>query len=150
LTDLNLSPAPKRRSKRLYVLWAIALTLLLAAALFSWRVVVPVWQVRPHLAKLAEWDSFAKGRDLSAYGAALRISVQNLGGPTVTARRVARYLKYPQWIAPYRDEAYHVLMECGEQGKAALRELVVHGRPDERKYAAETLKTMQGLEEPKP
>ncbi len=147
MSDDNVKMAVKTRSARMYVLWAIALTLLLSTGALCWLVVVPVWQVRPHLAELAKWDNFTKGRDSFGYGAALDGTVRDLGGPALASRRVARYLKHPQWIAPYRGEAYHVLMECGESGEAVLRELTKHGRPGERRYAADTLKTMRGLKE---
>ena len=35
-----------KRSRKVYVLWTIALTLLISTALFCWLVVVPVWQGR--------------------------------------------------------------------------------------------------------
>ena len=37
---------PKPRSRKIYVLWSTALTLLLALGLFCWLVVVPVVQLR--------------------------------------------------------------------------------------------------------
>jgi hypothetical protein len=134
---------PKPRSHRIYVLWGVALFLLLALGTFCWLVVVPVWQVRSQLAALAQWDSFAKGRDSGAYGAALDDTVKKLGGPGVTSRRITMYLKYPRWIAPYREEAFHVLMECGNQREDGLREVMEHGYPEERRAAAEALKEIE-------
>jgi hypothetical protein len=149
VTTRNPEPETRniRRSRRMYVLWAIALTLLISTALFCWLVVVPVWQVGPHLAKLSEMRSAAGGRDPFAYSTALDDTVRNLGGPALTSRRLANYLRYPQWVAPYRGEAFHVLMKCGEQGEAALRQLMKHGRPDDRPYAAGTLEAMEVLKE---
>jgi len=46
-------PQPSKRSKRLYILWATVLALLITAALFSWLVVVPVLRARS-AAKLPE------------------------------------------------------------------------------------------------
>jgi len=48
------SVEPKPRSRKLYVLWAIALTLLLALGLFSWLVVVPVMGVRSALEEASQ------------------------------------------------------------------------------------------------
>jgi hypothetical protein len=141
------SPEPAKRSKRLYILWGVALTLLLAAGAFCWLVVVPVSQMRAHLSGLAARTSQGKALDYFGYKADLDRTVNDLGGRAVASERIARYLKYPAWIAPHREEAYHVLMECGESGEAVLRELIKHGRPGERRYAADTLKTMRGLKE---
>jgi len=76
------SPAPAKRSKRLYILWGVALTLLLAAGAFCWAVVVPVWQVRSIVDECT-------GNQLSqAEG------VAQLGGPTRAGGRIVTVLRY--------------------------------------------------------
>jgi hypothetical protein len=84
-----------KRSKRLYILWSTALTLLLALGLFSWLVVVPVWRVRSIVDKCT-------GKQLShAEG------VAQLGGTTRAGGRIVTVLRYSGVLfgSDYRQKA---------------------------------------------
>jgi HEAT repeat protein len=73
-----------KRSRNMYVLWAIALTLLLTAALFCWLVVVPVWRVQRVITEV--------GRQKLSRAEA----VQRLGGPDASAGPLISYLRLPE------------------------------------------------------
>jgi HEAT repeat protein len=103
---------PTPRSRRLYILWAIALTLLLTAALFCWLVVVPVWRVRT--------STFRCEQVLSGGGALtteeLAQEIKKLGGPGPAARHIGLYMRLPTRLAPYRNTTALMLMGCSEPG----------------------------------
>ena len=101
----------KPRSRKIYVLWSIALTLLLAAALFCWLVVVPVWQVRTVLAE----GNITVGKDSRGPAA-----VRQLGGPEATAQRLRSYLRLPVRFASDRPNAVALAYWCGEPGRAII------------------------------
>jgi hypothetical protein len=78
MTDVDTPPKPRSRtcpakpegrSRKIYVLWTIALTLLLSLGAFCWLVVVPVWQVRDVLAGYSS-DVLSEQE-----------AIQRLGGP---------------------------------------------------------------------
>ncbi len=50
----------KKRSKRIYIMWAAALGMLLAAGLFCWLVVVPVWRTHSVLAETEALTAIGK------------------------------------------------------------------------------------------
>jgi hypothetical protein len=70
-----------KKSRKVYVLWGIALTLLISTAVFCWLVVVPVMKVRA-----------AASRYNQGAGYPSREEMRRLGGPEVAARRVKVYL----------------------------------------------------------
>jgi len=109
------APAGKPRSRKLYVLWAIALTLLLALGLFSWLVVVPVWQVRSGLKNVGWYasgpvDSIPGGREL----------VSELGGPRAATSKLMLYLRMPDFVAPGKALAIDVLRVVGPDAAEAI------------------------------
>jgi hypothetical protein len=121
---------PKPRSRRLYILWAIALTLLLCLALFCWLVVVPVWQVR-NAVECAEFVVTEEdGQRL----------VAELGGAERAARRLDSFIRLPSWATgirdsdgisgPYytspRDKYIRLLSYCDEPGVHVLARLSNH------------------------
>jgi hypothetical protein len=111
-----------RRSRRLYVYWAIALTLLLAAGLFSWLVVVPVWRTR---AAVMEHHVLTSGASSARENRPSGITqIENLGGEATAARKLAMYLRLPRYFVVNRDTATHLLSCCGEPAVPVLIELL--------------------------
>ncbi len=96
---------PKKRSRKLYILWAIALTLLLTAALFCWLVVVPVWRVRAVLTLMPTKN----------YGPL----ITKLGGEHAAATELYEYLRRPDWQAPSKRKALD-LMSNVSSGREAI------------------------------
>ncbi len=106
------APSPAPRSRKLYVPWAIALTLLLATGAFCWAVVVPVWQVRKVVTRNTQmWP--ASGPWCSG-------DIRNLGGPEEAASHLGGYLRMPQWLAPHKDIAVRMLGQCGPPAQPHL------------------------------
>ncbi len=94
------SHVEKKRSHRIYVLWGVALTLLISTAVFCWAVVVPVWQTRRALLRVEE----RRGNALSA--------VEALGGEARAVRRLRAYLRLPHWLAHGRRQVPALLGTC--------------------------------------
>jgi HEAT repeats len=116
---------PKKRSHKMYVLWAIALTLLISAALFCWLAVVPVWRTHRVLA-----DCNAAGGWIISSGSPRppawvpsqdpEEAVASLGGSGTATARLRFYLRMPRWIATRRFEAAVLLGHCGESAVPVL------------------------------
>jgi len=113
-----------RRSRKVYVLWGVALALLLAAGLFCWLVVLPVLEVRrvraalkpvraPIIICFVESDSADQGSTLSReeVGPIIRHLpapsfsrdeaapiIQQLGGPGRAAHKLGLFLRLPPWL----------------------------------------------------
>jgi HEAT repeat protein len=97
----------KRRFKRLYVYWGIALALLATAGLFSWLLVIPLWRVR----EVAGDYTYRK------YDA--KDAIAKLGGPEKAYPMLRLFLKLPASIA-----------EGDRQERTgAVRLLIVNNRP---------------------
>jgi hypothetical protein len=119
----------KPRSKRLYVLWAIALTLLISLGAFCWLVVVPVWQVRrvvnsrssPSDPFLVDFSRLPRGD--------LFDKIKDLGGPRQAVRRLGNYLLLPDAVAPAKRNAAHLLVCCGMPAKGCILKLIESDRP---------------------
>ena len=129
--DLSSQGGPavntKPRSKRIYVLWAIALTLLLALGLFSWLVVVPVWRVDT-LLKNAVSKGLGGSRGYSMAEPyvpskcdrlALGV-VTELGGDADAVRNLRLYLNVPYVEARNRVAAIQVLAHCGRPASVPI------------------------------
>jgi len=134
------SPATPR-SRKLYVLWAIALTLLLALGLFSWLVVVPVWEVHEALETVSQscmWHP-APSRHHDHLADLRREVVDKLGGQREAARKLSIYSRLPLWSAPRRGLALFVLGDCGEAAVPALVNALGDNSSLFRRVAAESL-----------
>ena len=114
--DEDLSPQggpavdTKPRSKRIYIYWGIALTLLTTVGLFSWLVVVPVWEVHEAV------DDYICGH-LSPEEV-----VSRLGGKEKAGAKLATYLRMPAWVSPHKNNKNIPSLpgHCGEAGRPAL------------------------------
>ncbi len=115
------------RSKRIYVYWGIALTLLLASALFCWLVAVPVMQARAIIEDF-EAMSEADARKLlknqpgrmAWYQDRMRFvdwrgvaAIQQAGGPQRALPLLRLYIRLPKWVAPKRMWAVFLMGYCG-------------------------------------
>ncbi len=108
-----------RRDRRIYVWWAVALTLLALLGVFCWAVVAPAWEVRqilgdgaPHFVVIHLDDPAVTRR----YDAAVR----RLGGPRRAARALSLYSRLPAWIGEDRDWAVYLLGWCDSSAVPAL------------------------------
>jgi len=113
-TSLRDAPAVDKKSRKVYVLWAIALTLLLALGLFSWLVVVPVWQA----CRIAQKCS---GMDLPGHTSPQE-GVMALGGQERAARWLPVCRRLPDWMADSQVKIHSIQM-LGYCGEAGAREL---------------------------
>ncbi len=135
-------PQGKKRSKRMYVLWAIALTLLVTTALFCWLVAAPVWRTRAVVARCrAELDDRCPNRD------DIRKYVPQLGGPDAAAEGLWMYIVAPAWAAPHESLAIGLLPGCGEGGYERLKQLLADKDPNVRISAVTALGCVDGRAE---
>jgi HEAT repeats len=121
--------AKKPRSRKIYILWAIALTLLLALGLFCWLVVVPVWQVRSTHNELRQ-VSFQE-RIPSEF----RMVVSRLGGGQVATVKLDQYIRSSSSMATRKLEAVVALGYCGRPAVDVLLKIddsKIHHRIDFR------------------
>jgi len=104
------APAPKCL-KRLYIFWGVALTLLVVIAVFCWLVVVPVWHVKVVVRGSAANDDLGD-------------TVEELGGPSATYRKVALYRH--TWFCSAEDEEClaRLLGRCGPRAVPALVDML--------------------------
>jgi HEAT repeat protein len=87
----------------------------LATACFTGYVIVPLYQTGAVLSKLP--------KGLAAQtNAQKREVIRELGGKRVAADRLLFYLRMPEWLVSYRDQAAGVLTECE---KSALQRLAL-------------------------
>jgi WD40 repeat protein len=93
--------AVDKRSRKVYVLWGVALALLVTLTLFSWLVVVPTWQTHRVVAASAPSSGCTDGRT----------EIRSLGGQNSARTRLLGYLRMPQWLVSpkNRDKATHLL-----------------------------------------
>jgi hypothetical protein len=121
----------------MFVLWGLAITLLLVITAFSWFVAAPFLRVRHVMNK------FHKGigpnarhtivwKGLYAEGAA----VQELGGPRQAVRLLNMYVRAPDWLASHKVAAVWVLRQCGQEAVPVLIPLLRHEQLGVREIAA--------------
>jgi HEAT repeats len=95
------------RSRRLYILWAIALTLLLSLGLFCWLVVVPVWRVHAALQDLGPLGS----RGCITIST-VRETVERIGGQQSAGHAIRLYLQVPRRTSVHKRKTALLLREC--------------------------------------
>ncbi len=133
------------RSKRIYVYWGMALTLLIALGLFCWLVVVPVGQVRSELRKVVEERKRAWTQENTVLGSGVfGPMLRGIGGPEEAADRLCLYLWVPDRFAPHKDLAVEALGECRQPGAVpALVRALENQNPEVRECAAEALRQLK-------
>lgn len=117
-------PAGPKRYKRIYIMWATALGLLLAAGLVCWKLVVPVMETRAAIAEVHEkhygpqrgvdsFEPFLSEKDVAAL-------LKRLGGAEEALPRLSIYTGLPDRIAPHKVYAVQALGRCGPGAVPAL------------------------------
>ncbi len=125
----------RKGSRRLYVLWAVTLGLLVVGALLSWLVVVPVMQVRAAVGRHISATSSSTTDYLDR--AAARAEIEDLGGQEPAASKLAMYLRLPRFVAGDRGVAADLLGHCDGPAVPALMELL-KDEDEHRRYGAAT------------
>ncbi len=101
----------KPRSKRIYVMWGVALALLLTAGILCWAMVVPFLQARQAVLE--------GGKSAQAH----REKIAALGGPDRARAKLSLYLR----LAPdssVNTEAIHMLGMCGPRSVSPLLRVI--------------------------
>ncbi len=124
MTDAHIL---KPSSRKLCILWAIALTLLLALGAFCWLTVVPLWQA--HVAV----SDFQETRITGA------ATVKRLGGPELCFRKVRTYLKCPGLPRTKKNWSVALLGYCGREAVPTLTAHLAGEDHDLAVYAAKAL-----------
>jgi tetratricopeptide (TPR) repeat protein len=145
-TDKTTLAAPGKSTRRMYVLWAIALALLLTLGAFCWLVVVPVWQVRRVL------EDHEVGKPSPGYllptlpEEPYLVSIfdpdrvfDELGGRQEAFAKLRLYLRAPNGITPKRPVVVLLLGYHGRNAVPLLIEQLDHEDPWIRELAAHAL-----------
>jgi hypothetical protein len=108
------------------ILWSVALALLLAAGLFCWLVVVPVWQVRTVVRVYAK-ESYGNRLITSPPlpGSPEMVAVRRLGGGSEAARKLSLFLRYQGVTTPLGRVAVSLLGFCGESAVPTLARIIL-------------------------
>ena len=104
------------RSRKIYVLWSIALGVQLLLGLFCWKVVVPLARIEAVLGKASACSM------CYAYHDSEQI-VQKLGGPDKAVPRIMLYLRTDRIAFWRKDTGIGVILllaDCGRQAVPAL------------------------------
>jgi HEAT repeats/HEAT repeat len=120
----------KPRSRRLYTLWSIALTLLFSAGLFCWLVVLPVSRAESILL------------DVSRNAISAEDAVTRMGGPKASLRKMRLYLACPRSLVSERVMAVHLLGLCGAEAIPILHRTLKDPDPKVRSWSASSLVTI--------
>jgi hypothetical protein len=132
--ELDQAVETPKRSKRIYVLWVCALTLLLGLGLVCW-LVVPFLRTRNVLAECRDGQLSRKN------------ALAALGGPEKAAEALGHYLEATDRIRPgngdpdyyYREVATEMLGMCGKHGIPMLERMVIDDQEMVGKIALEEL-----------
>lgn len=123
LPDQNLGKSPgmseQRGSRRIYVYWGIALTLLLAAGLSCWAVVVPVLEVRRVVGSDGLRRAVYDGDNVKLTPYARGLVLETLGGRERASGKLRVYLHMPNCVAPNKPMAAYLLSYSGAADGAA-------------------------------
>lgn len=133
------TPQQKRRSRRVYILWAVALTLLLTAGLLCWKMVVPFMQARHlvenHPDKWVEGVASSGGYCFAPQWSDYTQVIDAHGGPRRASRLLMVYLNAPAAVAPRKDRACELLVYCGSTASADIARALKHPHREVRSRA---------------
>jgi hypothetical protein len=139
----------------MYVLWGIALVLLLAGGLVCWKVVVPFQHAKRVL------DFYQNCRDVFNPTGLTTVSystidgepmtheevgdmvIEVVGGQQEVLRHMRLYVTMPRFLAPDRVNALVLLHYCGENTLPRLERLAADDDDPLQKDAAEALKKIK-------
>jgi hypothetical protein len=125
------APVERKRSRRVYVYWGIALFLLISTALFCWAVVVPVWQTRDIIRHY--YDETRSSSPLKLNDFPIYATVERLGGAEDAFARLWMYVRLPECLAPHAHCVPELLAGCGlDRAAPKLVELLQDKRPGVR------------------
>jgi hypothetical protein len=148
-------PAPVKRSRKLYVLWATALTLLLALGLVCWLVVVPVFRVRDTHEVIVKVDFPRIQPPDDVFSP--QEAIEALGGRQRAATRLKMYLRCHHQLLPidpsdrqfYRVKAVRLLGWCNEHAADTLEGVLKDETGEVCQAAAEALDKIKAAESAK-
>jgi HEAT repeat protein len=115
------------RDIRRLVFWSAAIVFLLLVVGVSTAIVVQVLQVRRAIADVP------LKYQVNDQGCAM--AVKALGGPSAAARKLATYIRMPQWMAPSKKTATFFLAATGEPGVPAMLQCLDHSSAEVREAA---------------
>ncbi len=104
------APSPTPPAKRIYVMWGVALALLLALGLLCWLVVVPVLATQSILR--SAHDNRVTPEE----------AVRRLGGPQRAAQRLEAYLALSNHLVEgrYKPDAACLFEYCNGHARSAM------------------------------
>jgi hypothetical protein len=137
----NGRSAPPLRTWRPMAAWTAGILLALGLAWFVGAVVVPVMEVRKVVGEYCKQTRWV-GKRWPPWPAHEENAIKGLGGPDAAVRKLALYIRFPQWVAPnqFLEEENHgvpaLLKYCEEVAAADGNEAV--------RQAAASLRTKIG------
>ncbi len=120
-----------KRSRKVYILWTVALSTLVALGLMCWLVVVPYVQARRAVVHCVSHPGDLSGHGVSTHHATVSFqSLQNgvgrLGGEEAAVRKLSVYLRFPHRLTPHRPIGALMLGVCGKRAGPELMRLLRH------------------------
>ena len=109
-----------RVRRRILVLWLCAIGSLVAAAVFCWRFVWPMMQVRRALEHAKSEAGPKTGQRSFRRSSQVRVVLKRLGGPDEAGSKVAFYLRLPSDWVPHRPLAMAVLGQTRVSSRAQV------------------------------
>jgi HEAT repeat protein len=130
-----------RRSKTVYVLWGIALALLVVTGVLCWTVVVPVWQVSRVLGTVTLLEIPLADPNGVRFGTSVKWdptepTIEILGEKVDAIQKFRVYISLPICVAPKRREAVWRLAACGPKAHPILLNYFNHSDSSVRSLAA--------------
>ncbi len=128
-------PEEKKRSRRIYVYWGVALGLLLSMLLIGWLGILPLMQVHHALKDFGlgdeEWEGVA--------------AIERLGGQEKAAERIVAYIELPMVGDAAEDKlrAVRAFSLCGPWGEEHIERLTRAEHPLVRQEAIAALKKIR-------
>jgi hypothetical protein len=134
--------SPPLRTWRPMAAWTAAILLALGLAWFVGAVVVPVWQVRRVLPNFpgapdATWDDVVYKGYMYA---------PQLGPPESAAHKLSTYIRAPNFVAPRKNLAMHLLRFCREDGRRRIELFRKDSNPELRVLALQALRMFKDVD----
>jgi hypothetical protein len=129
LGDQPAGAGAAKADRRIYVLWAVGLALLLVLGVFCWTVVTPFLQVRGLAC------SQRKDPDPDAF----LQKAGELGPPERAVWKIRLYLRAPDFLAPKKGQAASLLFALNVAGIREIDRMLRHPDPHVRWHAVDAL-----------
>jgi hypothetical protein len=145
----QLATPVDKRARKVYILWGVSISTLVALALFCWLVVVPVWQVRRAAERCDNLEMFLQDVHLFPGEVAERYQqeIRLLGDSERAAEKLTLYLRFPERFAPHRPSVLNLLGECGVATPSVLAAVRQAAKSKDlvlRQAAVEALEKIKG------